>query len=86
MLVCLWYLNTITFVDSENICNIGSLQWICETGSASPEITKINELRKTREKLENECQKESEKLLLLRDQTRVAAKKLILTKKEKRTS
>ena len=74
--------NTTTFVDFENICNVVSLQWICEKGSVSPEITKINELRKTREKLENECQKESERLLVLRDQTRVAAKKLTSTKKE----
>ena len=74
--------NTTTFVDFENISDVGSLQWICEKGSVSAEITKINELCKTREKLENECQKESETLLVLRDQTRVAAKNLISTKKE----
>ena len=41
--------NTTSFVDFENIVNVGTLQSIRE-GSVSSEITKINKLCKIREK------------------------------------
>ena len=74
--------NATIYVDFANIVNQGALQWIREKGSVSSEIAKVNELQKTREKLEEECQKESARLLLLRDQTRVAGQKLISKKKK----
>ena len=73
--------NATVYVDFANIVNQGALQWIREKGSASSEITKVNELQKTREKLEEERQKESARLLLLRDQTRLLVKNWYQKKK-----